>query len=40
MRVRSRRRTWRTRGYPAAAAAAVIASVRDVPVVKAQQRRR
>ena len=37
MRVGSR--TWRTRGYPAAAAAAPAASVRDMPVVKARQRR-
>ena len=42
MRVKSRKRRererWRTRGYEAAAAAPV-ASVREMPVVKARQRR-
>ena len=37
MRVKSRKRAWRTRGYPAAAAAA--ASVRDMPVVKSWQKK-
>ena len=43
--IESRKGRWRTRGYQAAtaaaaAAAAAAASVRDMPVVKARQRRR
>ena len=38
MRVGSRKRTWRTRGYPAAAAEE--ADVRDMAVVKVRQMRR
>ncbi len=38
MRVGPRKRTWRTRGYQAAAAEE--AAVRDMPVVKVRQMRR
>ena len=39
MRVVSRKGRWRTRGHQAAAVAAAAAAIRDMPVVKARQRR-